>query len=62
MAEKKYIGVNPENGTTLDLVRMLNPANEFRGMLMSVNPTDINEVLDVRDLFLAHVMVDGKTI
>ncbi len=41
---------------------MLNPANEFRGMLMSVNPTDTNEVLDVRDLFLAHVMVDGENI
>ena len=62
MAEKKYVAVAPEDGTTSELVKMVNPANEFRGTLVSVNPSDKNELLDVRDLFVAHVKVDGKNI
>lgn len=62
MAEKKYVAVNPEDGISNEMVRMLNPNNEFRGLLMSYNQYDKTDVLDVRELFLAHVKVDGKFI
>lgn len=62
MAEKKYVAVNPEDGRTSDLVQMVNPSNEFRGTLVSVNPTDKSDFNDVRDIFVAHVEVDGKRI
>ena len=41
---------------------MVNPSNEFRGTLVSVNPTDKSDFNDVRDIFVAHVEVDGKRI
>ena len=62
MAEKKYVAVNPEDGISNEMVRMLNPNNEFRGLLMSYNQYDKTDVLDVRELFLAHVKVDGRFI
>lgn len=62
MAEKKYVAVNPEDGISKDQVRMLNPDNEFRGLLRSYNQYDKNDVEDVRELFVAHVKVDGKNI
>ena len=62
MAEKKYIAVRPEDGTTNDLVNMTNPKNKFIGELVSVNPNNKDENLDVRDLFVAHIEVDGKNL
>ena len=62
MAEKKYVAVNPEDGISNEMVRMLNPNNEFKGLLMSYSQYDKSDVLDVRELFLAHVKVDGKFI
>lgn len=62
MSEKNYIAVDSSDRSTYDLVRMLNPYNEFRGRLVTANPNDKNDWIDVRDLFLAHVKVDGKNI
>lgn len=62
MAEQKYIAVDPNDGRTDDLVYMTNPKNKFVGEIVSVNPDDDEEKLDVRDLFVAHVKVDGKNI
>jgi hypothetical protein len=62
MAEKKYIAVNPNDGSTSELVQMNNPSNVFKGTLMSVNPGDNKDIQDVRDLFVYGVKVDGKLI
>ena len=62
MAEKKYIAVNPNDGSTSELVQMNNPSNVFKGTIMSVNPGNSKDIQDVRDLFVYGVKVDGKMI
>lgn len=62
MMEKKYIAVNPEDDTSSEVVKLINSGNEFRGTLMSANTGDASDVMDVRQLFVSHVKVDGKNI
>lgn len=62
MAEKKYIAIDPTSHISDESVNMTNPGNTFIGNLVSVNPDDESETLNVRDLFVSHIKVDGKNI